>query len=220
MATTSPDNIWTPDAGDAYALTTDLAAMADTVQDALTDLRGDNRYFQGTNANRLLHTAVAGDIWYATDTNLEWTASGPSTWFVSRARIRGRVNRSATATTFPASYTNVATNTFWTANVAQGLSAYSNGWTAPIAGRYLISYEMRATGAFLSGVTVNYSGASPTLILASSPNAVQGIAATTVAAPVLLAANDVIRPYLLAGAGTPSWVDSTGFFSIEWVGND
>lgn len=39
MAVTSPDNIWTPDAGDQYALTTDLAATADTVQDALTALR-------------------------------------------------------------------------------------------------------------------------------------------------------------------------------------
>lgn len=39
MATTSPDNIWTPDAGDDYALTTDLAAMADTIQDAISDVR-------------------------------------------------------------------------------------------------------------------------------------------------------------------------------------
>lgn len=45
MATTSPDNIWTPDSGDDYALTTDLAAMADTVQDAISDVRT-----QGVNA--------------------------------------------------------------------------------------------------------------------------------------------------------------------------
>jgi hypothetical protein len=38
VATTSPDNIWTPDSGDDYALTVDLAAMADTVQDALTEI--------------------------------------------------------------------------------------------------------------------------------------------------------------------------------------
>lgn len=41
MATTSPDNIWSPDSGDDYALTVDLAAMADTVQDAITDVRSD-----------------------------------------------------------------------------------------------------------------------------------------------------------------------------------
>lgn len=41
MATTSPDNIWTPDSGDDYALTVDLAATADTIQDALTALRAE-----------------------------------------------------------------------------------------------------------------------------------------------------------------------------------
>lgn len=41
MATTSPDNIWTPDAGDDYALTTDLAATADTIQAALNTVRTD-----------------------------------------------------------------------------------------------------------------------------------------------------------------------------------
>lgn len=42
MATTSPDNIWTPDAGDDYALTVDLAAMADSVQNALKTRDGVN----------------------------------------------------------------------------------------------------------------------------------------------------------------------------------
>ena len=35
MATTSPDKIYSPDAGQPYALTQDLLAMADSVQDAL-----------------------------------------------------------------------------------------------------------------------------------------------------------------------------------------
>lgn len=39
MAVTSPDNIWTPDSGDDYALTVDLARMADDVQDALNSIR-------------------------------------------------------------------------------------------------------------------------------------------------------------------------------------
>lgn len=41
MATTTPDDLWTPDAGDAYALTTDLAAGMDTVQTALNTVRGE-----------------------------------------------------------------------------------------------------------------------------------------------------------------------------------
>ena len=39
MATTSPDNIYSPDAGQLYALTQDLLAMADSIQSALTGLR-------------------------------------------------------------------------------------------------------------------------------------------------------------------------------------
>lgn len=41
MALTDPDNIWTPDSGDDYALTVDLAAMADTIQTVLTDIHGE-----------------------------------------------------------------------------------------------------------------------------------------------------------------------------------
>ncbi len=40
MATTTPDNLWTPDSGDDYALTVDLAATADTVQTALNNRKG------------------------------------------------------------------------------------------------------------------------------------------------------------------------------------
>lgn len=39
MPVTSPDNIWTPDSGDDYALTVDLARMADDIQDALNEVR-------------------------------------------------------------------------------------------------------------------------------------------------------------------------------------
>ena len=39
MATTSPDNIYSPDAGQPYALTQDLLAMADSIQVALSDMR-------------------------------------------------------------------------------------------------------------------------------------------------------------------------------------
>lgn len=42
MPVTSPDNIWTPDSGDDYALTVDLARTADDVQDALNTVRGQS----------------------------------------------------------------------------------------------------------------------------------------------------------------------------------
>lgn len=75
MATTSPDDIWTPDAGDNYALTTDLAAMADTVQDAITDVRNNGKYRVITNAERLALTG--SDLYeglrvWTSDTKIRW----------------------------------------------------------------------------------------------------------------------------------------------------
>lgn len=78
MATTSPDNIWTPDSGDDYALTVDLAAMADTVQDAISANRG---YRVGSNSDRLSLTGgqlFEGLHFWATDTKIEWVYSGGS----------------------------------------------------------------------------------------------------------------------------------------------
>lgn len=218
MAVTSPDNIWTPDAGDDYALTTDLASTADTVQDAITALRG-GLFSNGGLMSARPAFGQEGRTYYATDTNVEWLDTGTS-WVVKFARIRGNVNRSATATTFPASYTNVAANTFWTADVAEGIVAYNACWKIPLAGRYLVSYEIRATGAFLSGISINYALGSPTLYGTSSPQPVQGVAATTVSFTKKFALNDELRPYLLAASGTPSWTTGAGYFSIEWVGND
>lgn len=77
MATTSPDNIWTPDSGDDYALTVDLAAMADTVQDALTAV--PRNYLVGTNAQRLALSGgglFEGLRFFATDTDVEWLYDG------------------------------------------------------------------------------------------------------------------------------------------------
>lgn len=77
MATTSPDNIWTPDSGDDYALTVDLAAMADTVQDALTARPVNYRVL--TNAQRLALTGPAlfeGLTVWTSDTKIEWLYTG------------------------------------------------------------------------------------------------------------------------------------------------
>jgi hypothetical protein len=156
----------------------------------------------------------------ALDTGIEYAHNG-SGWVATEARLSGRVNRSATATTFPSSgYTNVSANTFWTASSTSGFAAYDNGWVIPASGRYSVSYEIRAAASFLSGVSVNYSGASPTLMLASSPAGIQGVASATVSATLPLLAGDVLRLYLLANSGTPAWITSVGFFSVEWVGSD
>lgn len=75
MATTSPDNLKTPDSGDPYALVQDLGAFADTVQNALVK-RGNS--YVGTSAQRTAFTAaVEGTHWQ--DTNggkAEWVRQG------------------------------------------------------------------------------------------------------------------------------------------------
>lgn len=80
MATTTPDNIWTPDAGDNYALTTDLAAMADTIQDAITDVRSTGAYRADLEANRLsTPDPFDGLLYFSTDTGKLWRYSA-GTW--------------------------------------------------------------------------------------------------------------------------------------------
>jgi len=84
MAVTTPDNIVTPDDGDDYALVQDLGALADSVQEAITDWKN---YGIGTNADRLALTGSSnpplkdGLLWYATDTDIYWRYDG-SAWDV------------------------------------------------------------------------------------------------------------------------------------------
>lgn len=78
MATTSPDNIWTPDAGDDYALTTDLATTADTIQAALTSIRGQNGMRFGVLAGRPT-SGVAGRFYSASNTGVIYYDDG-SAW--------------------------------------------------------------------------------------------------------------------------------------------
>lgn len=82
MATTTPDNLWSPDGGDQYALTVDLAAMQDTTQAALTSIRSGLVMQRGTNAQRLALSGAQlfeGLHFWTTDTRLEWIYTA-STW--------------------------------------------------------------------------------------------------------------------------------------------
>ena len=82
MAVTTPDNIVTPDDGDDYALVQDLGAMADSVQEAITDWKN---YAIGTDAERLALTGSSnpplkdGLLWYSTDTDGFYRYDG-ATW--------------------------------------------------------------------------------------------------------------------------------------------
>lgn len=72
MATTVPDGIWTPDDSTAYNPPIDLAAMADTIQDALDAVRSEradfNQQFYGPAAARGSLVGVnLGDTYQDTD---------------------------------------------------------------------------------------------------------------------------------------------------------
>lgn len=71
MALTSPDNIWTPDSGDGYALTQDLASFADTIQDAL-EVRAN--YYTGNNSQMTNQESKApeGSMFFNTDDGKEY----------------------------------------------------------------------------------------------------------------------------------------------------
>lgn len=159
---------------------------------------------------------VRGATVRTSDTGYEYYRDG-SAWKLVSGQIYGRVTRSNAATTFPASFTNVAANTFWTPDTAQGISAYNAGWTAPVDGYYEVGYEFRASGAFLAGVSVNDAGTSPTLRLVTTPQTVQSVAGATAQGKVKLNSGDVVRPYLLASSGTPSWLQLVGHLDIELV---
>lgn len=201
---------------DVYSFPQDSQDLADDLWAAYTSL-------VGTAAQRAALTPGhlrAGMEFRETDTKYTYRHDGTG-WVLQTTGLVGRVVRSGTATTFPATYTNISGNTFWTQEVAKGFANYNTGWTVPVTGRYWLSYEIRAAASFLVGLTVNYSGATPTtLILTSTPTAVQGVAAASASAPFKLTAGDVIRPYLLAASGTPAWQASVGHFSIEWAGVD
>ena len=85
MATTVPDGIWTPDDSTAYNLPVDLAAMADTVQSALNNVRtSGNQQFYGPAAGRTALTGVKpGDTYQETDAGkLTWRQNTAGLWRV------------------------------------------------------------------------------------------------------------------------------------------
>ena len=88
MATTVPDGIWSPDDSTAYNPPIDLAAMADTIQDALDAVRseraGFNQQFYGPAAGRTALTGVKpGDTYQETDAGkLTWRRNTAGIWRV------------------------------------------------------------------------------------------------------------------------------------------
>lgn len=95
MAVTSPDNIWTPDSGDDYALTVDLARTADDIQDALNTIRGERVPRLGTSGR-----ARAAAIHYSQYTQGGAIVAGNSEVSAESATLSGAFPAGSVVTVF------------------------------------------------------------------------------------------------------------------------
>lgn len=87
MATTSPDNIKSPNAGDQYALVQDLGALADTTQAAL--VKRANLY-TGTSAQRTAFTTASeGTTWQDTNGTKNRFTRKSGSWVADHRFARG-----------------------------------------------------------------------------------------------------------------------------------
>ena len=99
MATTSPDNIRSPNDGDQYAIVQDMGAMADSVQTALNNRAN---MYKGSAAQRAAFTTAAeGTHWQDTDgAKHEWVRKGGA-WRGARP-IGGAVSMNQSNASTPA----------------------------------------------------------------------------------------------------------------------
>lgn len=125
MATTSPDNIRTPDPTSPYNLTTDFATLASDVQDAIT--RRGNLYI-GTSVQRTaMVDPPVGTHWQDTNgdqreyvyRNGGWRGVTPLLGEVSLTAPSGGGTVSTTVT-FPTGYFDVAPVVFLTSRTGAG----------------------------------------------------------------------------------------------------
>ncbi len=164
MATTSPDNLYSPDSVNPYNLTVDLAAMQTSVQLALTNRRPS--YIPLTRAQRLALTG--GDLFngllvYETDTGLIYLRDA-TTWSIVTGKTPIAVyRRTNTALNLGNStYGNISATAAWTAtyDVARGFAAYSDGLTTTVPGEYEIFWNLWLNGSVsgLAGIAINAVG--------------------------------------------------------------
>lgn len=95
MATTSPDNLYSPDSVNPYNLTVDLAAMQTSVQAAITSVRSGTSFFRGSTSQRNSATAVKGDYWSDTTDMFLYKYDG-SRWLYAPGQVLAYMSASAT----------------------------------------------------------------------------------------------------------------------------
>lgn len=220
MATTTPDNIFSPDAGDDYALTTDLAALTDTVQDAITAWKN---YGIGTDAQRSALTGTSnpplkeGLQWYSTDTNLRWWYDG-SAWNKINPPLQATLYRASgthivNATDTPFTWDTVATGSdtgFW--NSANGTRI-----VAPSTGRYHVDFNVATTSASVEvDVSIRKNGtltSNPTFIFSGGASDALAWPRVNGSFEIALNASQYIELYLKKAAGSDTSVRNEHTFA-------
>lgn len=156
MATTSPDNIKSPDSGDQYALVQDMGALADTVQNAL--VRRANLY-KGTSAQRTAFTtATEGTWWQDTNGNKDVWVRKAGAWVIAVPTPVKSASGTGSASV-GSSATNITVNfPSGRFSAAPGVSVLSNSPSSVGSRVYfrvtsVSSSQMTIEATFLSGAT-------------------------------------------------------------------
>lgn len=102
MATTSPDNLFSPDGPNAYNLTVDMAAMQSSVQTALNGFKVRG----GTTTQMNAYTANVGDYWSNTSDGYLYKRVG-STWQFAPGQVLASTSVTSGTTVTGAVGTNV-----------------------------------------------------------------------------------------------------------------
>lgn len=164
MATTSPDNLRTPDPGDPYNLVADLATLSGDVQTALT-LRANA--FKGTASARTAYTATAtnGMLWQDTDSiKMIWRKDG-AVWVPAVWRWGGTTTQMSGFTQAPDGFewANTTTNYVYVRVSGAWVSETVYAQAGAAGGPVLASGWTNLIGAPWSGVWAGRDGKVVTL---------------------------------------------------------
>lgn len=166
-ALTSPDNIVYPVSTDQVApLESVLASMASSMQSAIT---GQRKYYSTVMADQAARdaafpNAVQGDRVFRADKGWEegffalYSATNPggatpAGWYPLSGNLPiGIAKRTGGVLNSPAdTYTNIGSDAAWSGattggGVLRGGMTYVNGFVVPIAGVYIVSWQLMLTG--------------------------------------------------------------------------
>jgi hypothetical protein len=230
MAVTTPDNIVTPDDGDDYALVQDLAAMADSVQDAITDWKN---YGIGTDAERLALTGSSnpplkdGLRWYSTDTGVNWQYRDLA-WLSDLGGIIDLVPSATQNLSGGSNFTSWSPPGSGGSSVTDGsFFTYSGGGITVLkTGKYRVLARLGVSNASSAAaalyLTVNGDTANPIAQDTVQTHFSYGSMAKMDSAFVPLTASDVLRVRVQAASTTLTYGGpgrSKGEFFVKYLGS-